>query len=167
MQALLLAWLYWARCGRLGCACRWPCFWPLWLPFKLAMSAPRGRRSIMKQQLVCYLSRAAGDAALAHFGGAIGVGVALGVVLFVALALPPVRYRLASLPALIIPLLSFGLLLALIYRQGGTGARGMPPGYAALGHMLLYAAQDQKNVGSFRHKICPRLRLHACRKILC
>lgn len=102
-----------------------------------------------------YLSRTAGDAALAHFWGAIGVGVALGGMLFVALALPPVRYRLASLPALIIPLLSFGLLLALIYRQGGTGARGMPPGYAALGHMLLYAAQDQKNVGSFRHKILP------------
>lgn len=102
-----------------------------------------------------YLSHASADMALAQFSGVIGAAIAWGGVLFLALAWPPQRFPFATGPALAVPLVSFMVLTVLIYSRDGTGARGTPPGYAALSHALLYVAQGKAAAGAFRHTPLP------------
>jgi hypothetical protein len=70
--------------------------------------------------------------ALAQHGSVIARAVGAGLLLFAGIALPPRRRRLPLRLGLSVPLLSLGLLSALLFVRGGEGARALPAAYPPL-----------------------------------
>jgi glucan phosphoethanolaminetransferase (alkaline phosphatase superfamily) len=77
--------------------------------------------------------------ALSHYGGVLRIAVPLGLLLFVALAIPPKKAFIWPRLLAATPVLGIALLSALLFVRGGEGARALPAPFAPIAYSVIRA----------------------------